>query len=133
MSEIKKDNGRIDVQSLLLPAARNATATSAAVDLAPYQRAYIIIHAGAWTDGTHTPKIQTATTSGGSYADDSGLVGSQAFTAISSAPTASKTYRVDIDLGKVSARYLKLVLTIAGATTGAVTSAVLVGEKRVGS
>lgn len=125
---IAKDNGLIEVTELVAPAAYTATQTSAAVDLSKYRRAFVLIHAGDWTDGSFTPKIQTSATSGGSYADDTMLAGSDAWTVIDGETPDDQVYKIDLDLDLADARYGKLVVTAAGTTTGMVYGAVLVGE-----
>lgn len=130
MSGIDKGAARVDVVELMAPAARTATFTSAAIDLSLYRRARLVIHAGVCTDGTFTPKLQTSDASGGTYADDDGVINS--FTAITTA-TDETVYEVDIDLHEVDERYGKLVVTATGSPlTGVVASALLVAELKVG-
>jgi hypothetical protein len=48
----------IDVAVSLAPAARNATANGAAVDLQGFDAAMAMAHFGNWTDGSHTPALE---------------------------------------------------------------------------
>ncbi|TPM58982.1 hypothetical protein FJ959_08900 [Mesorhizobium sp. B2-2-4] len=107
------------------PAARNATANGTGVDLLGFSGAVLVIHAGAWTDGTHTFDIQDS--------DDNSTFASVAAglyqgtkPVVSSSGTASKVYKVGY-LG--AKRYLRVSVTVAGATTGAVYGAsILLGH-----
>lgn len=129
---IQKDWGYLDVVQLKNPAATTATFTqTTGTDLSKYRKASILLSAGAWTDGTHTPKIQTSATVGGTYADDTAVLDS--WTAIGAAGQQNQVYKVDIDVDALANRFLKLVVTVAGATTGAVYGAVLVGELKKGA
>lgn len=116
-----------EVTELVAPAAYTATQTSAAIDTREYDRVQIVIHVGDWTDGTFTPKIQTSATSGGSYADDDGV--QNAFTAVSDETTDDQVYVVDLHTRQLDNPFLKLVVTAAGTTTGAVYGAIIRGRK----
>lgn len=110
----------------LNPAARTATANGTAVDLQGAKSALAVLSVGAWTDGTHTPKLQEGELADGSDAADvaaDNLEG--AFTAIAGAGQANAIQRVGY---KGTKRYLRVVMTVAGATTGAVYGAAIATE-----
>jgi len=103
---------RLDVvQSLVPTGARTASANGTGVDLQGYDGALAIITADTITDGTHTPKLQES--------DDNSTftdVGStdQVGTALV-AITAASVQRIAYIGAK---RYIRVVVTVSGATTG---------------
>lgn len=110
------------VQLFAPAAAKTATSTSSAVDLQGYEAAEVVINAGAWTDGTFTPSFLDSTDNSTFNAVAAGgLLGS--FTVISGTGQQNACYRVGYIGGN---RYLKLVLTASGTTTGAFIDAVLI-------
>lgn len=110
----------MDYVQSLAPAARIATVTAGAgVDTVNYSAVSVIFEMGAITDGTHTPSIQES--------DDNATftnVAAAAQIGTLSAMAANTTQKVGYIGTK---RYVRPVLTIAGATTGAVSSAIVVG------
>ena len=102
------------VQSLA-PASRTANANGAAVDLQGYEGALILISTGAITDGTHTFEVQES---------DDGTT----FTAVANSdligtePAVGATNdNTDYKIGYIgSKRYVRVVVTVAGATNGGV-------------
>jgi hypothetical protein len=123
MSGILKDVAHnVTVTAIINAAAKNATTTSSAVDLttAEAEATAVLLVVGAWTDGTHTPKIQDSDDNV-TYADYTPVVGS--FTAISGSGQQNATQLVNYNGGK---RYIKVVVTVSGATTGAIYGAYLV-------
>ncbi len=102
----------------LTPAARNASANGTGVDLAGYRTAAVVFVVGTVTDGTHTPKLQesddNSSFSDVAAADQSGTLG----------VLASSTNQEVSYIG--TKRYIRAVITVAGATTGAVEAAVVV-------
>ena len=105
----------IDAVISLSPAARNTTANGTGVDLQGYEGAVALAQFGAWTDGAHTPSLQesddNSTFTNVAAAD---MLGS--FTAVSSGAGANTVQRV----GYIGAkRYVRGVMTVSGATTGA--------------
>lgn len=95
--------------------AHAATVNGTSVDTAPYDSATAYVLPGTWTDGSHTPKLQDSPDNA-TWTDvtAANLIG--AFSAITSAGTA-----VAQKVGYVGAnRYLRVVSTVTGATTGAV-------------
>lgn len=115
-------NARINPALTLSPAARTATANGSTVDTQGFGSAAFVVAFGAYTDGTHTPSAQhsddgtTWTTCAATEIDGT-------FTAVSSAGGANTVQRVGYLAAK---RYLRVVMTIAGATTGAATTALIV-------
>jgi hypothetical protein len=117
----------IDVAQSLVPAARTASANGTGVDLANYGSATVVIDIGTVTDGTHTPKVQESDDNS-TYTDVAAGDLTGAFTAFAAASdlTVQKVGYVGIK------RYIRAVVTVAGATTGGVYSATVVrGMSRV--
>jgi hypothetical protein len=116
----------VDVLQALAPAARgaNAAVNGADIDLSGYENALFELNVGTWTDGTHTPKLQEADDNGsgapGTYADVAAANTVGTFTPITSAPTASKAYKYGYFKYNTNKRWVRLVVTTSGATTGAV-------------
>lgn len=129
----KKDNPDWLATELAAPAAYTTTQTSSAIDLSLYRKAFLLLHIGDWTDGTYTPSVTTSATSGGSFAADTMLAGSDAFVVVSSETEDDTLYKVDLDLDLADNRWLKLVMTAAGTTTGTVFGASFVGQKKIGA
>ncbi len=119
------------VTQSLAPAARvNGTATGSTVDLRGYDGAAIIVTFGAYTDGTHTPSVNQS--SDGVtwvpcvYGTD--LDATTNLAAVSSSAGANTTQQIGY-IG--SLRYLQVVITTTGATTGALsTASVIAGYPR---
>jgi len=102
----------IDVAITVAPQAMAASKTGAAVDLQGYDAAFGEFSPGAWTDGTHTPKLQESA-DGTTFTDvgTGDLQGS--FSAVTT--TGGAHQRV----GYIGAkRYVRGFVTVAGATTG---------------
>jgi hypothetical protein len=111
----------IDAVISLSPAARNATANGAGVDLQGFEGAVALAQFGNWTDGVHTPSLQesddNSTFANVAAAD---MLGS--FAAVSSGAGANTVQRV----GYIGAkRYVRAVMTVSGATTGALSAVTL--------
>ena len=101
-----------DVISTAAPSARTATFNSTGVDLANYDGAMVVIHPGTITDGTHTPTLQESSdNSTFSAVAASDMIGTLA------AIATNTVQRVGY-IG--SKRYIRLNVTVAGATTGGV-------------
>lgn len=107
----------IDIASTLRPEARTAAGTGTAVNLQGYDSALGEFHAGDWTDGTWTPKLQESTD--GTTFTDVGTDDMQgAFTAVSGTAGENQVQRV----GYVGTKqYLRGFLSGTG-TTGMVSS-----------
>jgi len=106
----------------LAPAVRTSTGTGSAVDLRGYDGAVVTVSFGAWTDGTHTPSVLSSvdgTTYNAAAASD--LLGT--FTAVSGTAGQNNVQQVGY-IG--SQRFLKVVMTVAGATSGAASASDIV-------
>lgn len=108
------------VQSLV-PAARTASADGAGVDLAGFERALVVVSSGTITDGTHTIEVQESDdNSSFSAVADADLEGTEPAIAAANDDTVW-------ELGYVGTkRYIRAVVTVAGATTGGVYGAQVV-------
>ena len=105
-----------DAAISLAPAARNATTNGTGVDLQSCGTAIAVITFGAWTDGTHTIKLQDSDDNS-TFADVAAAQVDGTNPAVSSGGGASQTYRLGYMGTK---RYIRAVSTVSGATTGAV-------------
>ncbi|MCX4504323.1 hypothetical protein [Streptomyces anulatus] len=119
------------VTQSLTPAVRTATATGTAVDRnvggAMFQNALVVVTTGVITDATHTITVQDSD-DGTSYATVAAEYLQGTAPAIVAADD-SKTYELGY-LGRK--RYLRVVSTVAGATTGgAVAALVVLSDPRV--
>ena len=109
----------LNVISSAAPAARTATYNGAAIDLQSYDSVTIALVVGAWTDGTHTPKLQES--------DDASIwtdvaAGDlvNAFSPISSSAGQNAVQRVGYVGYK---RYVRPVLSVSGSpSTGLLSS-----------
>lgn len=106
----------------IAPGAKTATANGTGVDLREHSSAIVLLQVGAWTDGTHTLKIQESDDNT-TYTDVAAADLQGSFTAISGAGQANAVQKVGY-IG--SKRYIRAVTTVAGATTGAVYGASVV-------
>lgn len=114
-------NNLVAVQSLA-PAARTASANGASVDLQFFEGALVVVHSGARTDGTHAYKLQESD-------DNSTFTDVAAGDLLGSLPTvaAAGDQNKEFSFGYIgSMRYVRVVVTISGATTGAVGGASVV-------
>lgn len=108
----------LDAKQSVAPAAHTSSVNGTGVDLQNYHGAMVHIHPGTITDGTHTPKLQeSADNSSFSDVAAADLVGS--FAAI-----ANNTLQRVGYIG--SKRYVRVVVTVSGATTGGVYGASIV-------
>jgi len=108
----------VDVVQSIAPAAITATKNGTGVDLSGYNGVMAVVHPGTRTDGTHTPKLQeSADNSTFTDVATADLVGS--FAAIASNVIQRVGY-IGIK------RYVRVVSTVSGTTTGAVYGAVIV-------
>ena len=116
------------------PAAKAATANGLDVDLSGYEAAVFHLVVGTVTDGTHTPKLQEADDNGsgapGTYADVAAASQIGSFTALTTG--AGNGGSAVQEVGYIGAkRWVRLVMTVSGATTGAVYGAeVVLGRAR---
>ncbi|HXF35860.1 MAG TPA: hypothetical protein VNO17_01595 [Actinomycetota bacterium] len=106
----------------LAPAARTASAQGAAVDLKGFHSALVLIDVGTWTDGTHTFELQESD-DGVTWAavTDADLQGTEPV--VNDAADDLTVYELGY-LG--SKRYLRVAVSVAGATSGAVYGASIV-------
>jgi hypothetical protein len=103
---------------LQAPAARtNGTANGATADLAGYESALVLFLAGTVTDGTHTPKLQHS--ADGSTWDDVPASDQRGTAAALATDTVQRVSYIG------ARRYLRAVITTAGATTGAIAGSVV--------
>jgi len=111
----------LSVAQSLAPAARTADENGAGVDLQGFHGAMVVVHTGAITDGTHTIEVQESDDDSTYTAvADADLQGSEP--AIGAADD-NKIYEIGYMGTK---RYIRAVVTVAGATTGGVYDAVVV-------
>ena len=106
----------------LVPAARTASANGTGVDLSGFGSNMFVVEFGVVTDGTHTPKLQESADNS-SWADVAAADLSGSFSAATSSSGGSATQKVSY-IGAL--RYVRPVITVSGATTGAVSAAVAV-------
>lgn len=121
-------NNLIANQSLA-PAARTSSVNGTAIDLQGAESALIVVECGALTDGTHTPSLEESDASGSGFATVAAADRIGALVACTANTVQAIGY-----VG--SKRYVRVVMTIAGApSTGAVTSAVVLegGLRHVGT
>ena len=91
----------------LAPAARTATATGAAIDLANYDSNVFNFEPGVLTDGVHTPKLTECATSGGTYTDVAAADQDGTLAALASNVPQAASY-----IGTL--RFIKVVITTTG-------------------
>lgn len=106
----------------LNPAARTATANGTGVDLAGWETSVCLVSVGAWTDGTHTPKLQESADNS-TFTDVAAADLEGSFTAIAG---TGQQNAIQVVGYKGSKRYVRVVSTVTGATTGAVYGAAIV-------
>jgi hypothetical protein len=106
---------RISPKASLVPAARTATANGTGVDLQKFESAAVYFNVGTITDGTHTPKVQESDDNS-AWADVAAGDQSGTLAALASSVDQRVGY-----LGRK--RFLRAVVTVAGATTGGVYAA----------
>lgn len=114
----------VDLAVSINPGAQTADAAGTGVDLSGYDSAMAVVQAGTKTDGTHTPKLQESSDDA-SYSDVDSTDLEGAFTALASNTIQRVGY-------KGSQRYIRVFVTVAGATTGCVFGAAIVrGEPAI--
>lgn len=113
----------VDVDLSIAYAAKTSTATGTSSDLLGYGGAFVKIVAGAWTDGSHTFAVQESdNNSDWTAVADADLYG-DAEPVIDGAADDDQSYRIGY---KGEKRYLRVVSTVAGASTGAIYGAYIV-------
>lgn len=118
----------------LVPAARsaNAAVNGASADLTGKERAYIVISAGVITDGTHTFKVQecddNATWLDAAASDIEFVAGAApqgtSTPALQAAQSSTATELAYLGIK----RFVRVVATTAGATTGGVFEALIIAQ-----
>ena len=108
----------IDVSQSIAPAAKTATTNGSSVDLLRYNSAMVVLNPGTITDGTHTPKVQDSP-------DDSAWTDLAAANINGTLAALASTTVQKVGI-RSSERYVRVVVTVAGATTGGVYSAEVV-------
>jgi hypothetical protein len=111
---------RIGIVPDVAPAAHTSTVTSTGIDRTAYENGIdstvCELTVGAWTDGTHTPKIQDSPDNT-TWTDVAATYLQGSFTAISGSGQQNAVQKVGY-LGLQ--RYVRAVVTVSGATTGAI-------------
>jgi hypothetical protein len=97
------------------PKAITTTTNGTALDLSATDADAIVFNPGVWTDGTHTPKLQDSPDNS-TWTDVTAANQVGTLAAITSTPTAVVQQVSYIG----PQRYLRPVITVAGATTGVV-------------
>lgn len=105
----------------LFPAARTATANGTGVDLQGFDAATVCITTGVITDGTHTISLQESD-------DNSTFTNVVAADLLGTAPAIATTDdNVVFRFGYIgNKRYVRVVTTVASATTGGIYDAVVI-------
>lgn len=110
-------------QPAIAPAVRtNGTVNGTGVDLAACSSQTVVFHFGAYTDGTHTPSVQESSDNS-SWSNVAAADLDGTLTAAAAAGAANTTQKVGY-IG--TRRFIRPVMTTAGATTGAASSAMVV-------
>lgn len=111
---------RIAIVQDVAPAAHTATVTSTGINRNAYEGSVdgtvAEVTFGAWTDGSHTPKMQDSPDNT-TWTDVSATYLQGAFSAVTSAAGQNKVQKVGY-LGLNP--YVRIVSTVSGATTGAI-------------
>lgn len=111
---------RIGVVADLNPAARTATTNSTGINRQTFEQGsdalVAVLMVGAWTDGTHTFKLQDSP-DGSTWTDVASTYLQGSFTAISGTGQQNAVQKVGY-LG--TQQYVRAVDTVSGATTGAI-------------
>lgn len=112
----------IDIQHSLAPLGATGSRTGTGVDVLGYDGVVAAVHFGAWTDGTHTPKLQESTDNT-TFTDvsSSNLLGS--FTGISATGSSNTTQRVGYIGGQ---RYVRVFITASSTAVIAASAATIV-------
>lgn len=109
----------IKVGTSLSKAAKTASANGTAFDVSGYRGVCFVVDAGTWTDGTHTIEFQDSDDNSTFAAiSDSLLDGSEPV--IDGATDDDQQYYIGY---KGNKKYVRVALTVASATTGAVIGA----------
>ena len=119
---VRDIKNNIDSAATLDPALRaTGTSNGTGVDLQGYNAAMVVVHFGAYTNGTHTPSLEHSDDNA-SYSAVQAAELEGSFTAISGA-AAGTTQRVGY---KGSKRYIRAVMTVVSGATGCQSSAMVI-------
>ncbi|MCF4166479.1 hypothetical protein L2U69_12565 [Zavarzinia compransoris] len=99
----------------LAPAVRTGNATGSAVDLRGYDSATVLVHFGAYTDGSHTPSLE-ASVDDDTYEPVTAADLTGDFVAVTAVGGANSVQQVGY---RGPARYLRAKMTVTGASNGA--------------
>ncbi|WP_432135867.1 MULTISPECIES: hypothetical protein [unclassified Streptomyces] len=115
----------VSLAQTLVPAARTATATGTAVDLAGFDAAAVVIDVGAVTDASFSIEVQESDSSGSGYTAvaDTDLDGTEPATLTASSQTVIGYHGIK--------RYIRAVATDAGTGDAAFAVSVIRGAGRV--
>lgn len=109
--------------------AKTASADGASADLKGFHSVAVVVDSDAWTDGTHTISLEESddnSTFTAVASDD--IIGSAPV--IDGATDDDQAYKFGYSGGK---RYIRVITTVSGATTGAIYGALIVkGHERAG-
>lgn len=116
------------VKTSLAPSVRvNGAVNGTSVDLRGYDAALVSVAFGAYTDGTHTPSLEHSV-DGATFSVVAASDMNGSFAAVNSSGGANTIQSVGY-LGQQ--RYVRVVMTVTGATSGAASYAgVVVGQPR---
>lgn len=108
---------------------KTASANGASADLRGFHSCLVIVDSDLWTDGTHTISLEDSDDNAAFTAvPASNIIGSTPV--IDGATKDDQAYKFGYSGGK---RYLRVITTVAGATTGAIYGSMIVpGHERAG-
>ena len=111
------------VRVSVAPAVRtNGTTNGTSIDLRGFDAAAVSVAFGAYTDGTHTPSLQHSA-DGTTFTNAAASDMDGSFAAVNAAGGANTVQTV----GYIGAlRYIRVVMTVTGATSGAASTAFVV-------
>jgi hypothetical protein len=113
----------------LAPAVRtNGTVTGNAIDARGYQVAMVIVSAGAITDGTQTIAVQDSDDGSTNWQPYAG----QTQGSVPTLATAQQNAVYRLALDTIPRRYLRVNITVAGATTGGAVGATILLHRPLG-
>lgn len=118
----------LDTAQSIVPSVRTSSVNGTGVDLANYSGNMFFVGFGVVTDGTFTPKLQDSPDNS-TFTDVAAADQVGTFTAVTSSSGGSAQQEVGYIGGQ---RYVRVVITVATATTGALVDAyaVLSGKRK---
>jgi hypothetical protein len=117
---VYEQNNNMAMALSVVPATYTTTATGTAIDLAGFDAASIYVFQGATTDGTWTATVQDS--------NDNQTFGTATLNGTLATMTSATTTTVQ-EVGYAGGkRYVRVLLTVAAATTGGVLSAVVMKQ-----